>query len=135
MLVQYQSVQFPAPYDLSLGRNPEKVVDEKTPVVVTDPRSPVLNWPNPISSADFDGWVEERGHSFLGSWSSQYTALTETHDPGQAPQRGGLLYTRYGKGNWIYLAYAVYRQLPEAVPGAYRVLADLIAAGKNPGLR
>jgi LmbE family N-acetylglucosaminyl deacetylase len=135
MLVQYQSVQFPAPYDLSLGRNPEKVVDEKTPVVVTDPRSPLLSWPNPITSADFDGWVEERGHSFLGSWSSRYTALTETHDPGQAPQRGGLLYTRYGKGNWIYLAYAVYRQLPEAVPGAYRVLADLIAAGKNPGLR
>ncbi|HZZ39371.1 MAG TPA: PIG-L family deacetylase [Acidobacteriaceae bacterium] len=134
MLVQYQSVQFPAPYDLSLGRNPEKVVDERTPVAVTDPANPLLNWPNRITSADFDGWVEERGHSFLGSWSSQYTALTETQDPGQAPQRGGLLYTRYGKGNWMYLAYAVYRQLPEAVPGAYRLLADLVAAGKNPGL-
>jgi LmbE family N-acetylglucosaminyl deacetylase len=134
MLVQYQSVQFPAPYDLTLGRNPEKVVDEKTPVVLADPASPLLRWPNPITSADFDGWVEERGHSFLSSWSPQYTALTETHDPGQDPQRGGLLYTRYGKGNWIYLAYAVYRQLPEAVPGAYRLLDDLIAAGKNPGL-
>ncbi|MGB7170244.1 MAG: PIG-L family deacetylase [Acidobacteriaceae bacterium] len=134
LLVQYQSVQFPAPYDLSLGRNPEKVVEETTPVVLTSPGSPLLNWPNKITSADFDGWVEERGHSFLASWSPQYTAPTETHDPGQDPQRGGLLYTRYGKGNWMYLAYAVYRQLPEAVPGAYRLLADLIAAGKNPGL-
>ncbi|MGA7521414.1 MAG: PIG-L family deacetylase [Acidobacteriaceae bacterium] len=134
MLVQYQRDLFPAPYDLALGRNPEKVVDETAPVVLTNPASPLLNWPNHITPADFDGWVEERGHAFLESWSPQYTALTETHDPGQDPQRGGLLYTRYGKGNWMYMAYAVYRQLPAAVPGAYRLLADLIAAGKNPGL-
>jgi LmbE family N-acetylglucosaminyl deacetylase len=134
VLVQYQSVQFPAPYPLTLGRNPEKVVDEHTPVVLLDPQSPLLNWPNHITSADFDGWVEERGHSFLGSWSSQYTPLTETHDPGQDPQQGGLIDTHYGKGNWIYLAYAVYRQLPEAVPGPYRLLVNLISAGKNPQL-
>ncbi|HTW44940.1 MAG TPA: hypothetical protein VMD58_05295, partial [Acidobacteriaceae bacterium] len=67
-------------------------------------------------------------------WSPDYTTLTETHDSGQDPQRGGLLYTRYGKGNWMYLAFAVYRQLPEAVPGAYRLLANLIAAGENQAL-
>jgi LmbE family N-acetylglucosaminyl deacetylase len=134
VLVQYQSFQFPAPYPLTLPRNPEKVVDEQAPVTLLDPQSPLLNWPNHITPADFDGWVEERGHSFLGSWSSQYTPLTETHDPGQDPQKGGLLYARYGKGNWIYLAFAVYRQLPEAVPGPYRLLVNLIAAGKNPQL-
>jgi LmbE family N-acetylglucosaminyl deacetylase len=134
VLVQYQSIQFPAPYPLTLPRNPEKVVDEHTPVALLDPQSPVLNWPNRITTADFDGWVEERGHSFLGSWSTQYTPLTETHDPGQDPQRGGLLLARYGKGNWMYLAYAVYRQLPEAVPGPYRLLVNLISAGKNPQL-
>ena len=132
LLVQYQSVQFPAPYTLILGRNPEKVVDENDPVTLLDPQSPILNWPNHISSADFDGWVEERGHSFLQSWSPEYTALTEVHDPGQDPQKSGLLYARYGKGNYFYMAYAVYRQLPEAVPGAYRLLANVIAAGKNP---
>lgn len=135
VLVQYQSVQFPAPYTLALGRNPEKVVDETTPVTILEPQNPLFAWPNRITSADFDGWVEERGHSFLSSWSPQYKPLTETHDPGQDPQQGGLIYTRFGKGNWMYMAYAVYRQLPEAVPGAYRLLANLIAAGKNPGLQ
>jgi hypothetical protein len=131
-LVQYQSVQFPAPYPLTLGRNPEKVVDEHAPVTLLDPNNAVFTWPNHITSADFDGWVEERGHSFLESWSSQFTPLTQVHDPGQDPQQGGLLYAHYGKGNYFYMAYAVYRQLPEAVPGAYRLLANLIAAGKHP---
>jgi LmbE family N-acetylglucosaminyl deacetylase len=132
LLVQYQSVQFPAPYPLTLGRNPEKVVEEKDPVTLLVPDAGVFTWPNHITSADFDGWVEERGHSFLESWSSQYTPLTEVNDPGQDPQKGGLLLAHYGKGTYVYLAYAVYRQLPEAVPGAYRLLANLISAPKNP---
>ncbi|HEX4005844.1 MAG TPA: PIG-L family deacetylase [Acidobacteriaceae bacterium] len=132
VLVQYQSVQFPAPYPVNLGRNPEKVVAENAPVTLLDPQNRLFTWPNAITTADFDGWVEERGHSFLDSWSSQYTALTETHDPGQDPQKGGLLVAHSGKGTWMYMAYAVYRQLPEAIPGAYRLLANLIAAGKTP---
>jgi hypothetical protein len=101
-------------------------------VTLLDPQNSLFTAPNRITPADFDGWVEERGHSFLASWSSQYTPLTETHDPGQDPQKGGLLLARYGKGTWIYVAYAVYRQLPEGVPGAYRLLANLVSAGKNP---
>ena len=132
LVVQYQSNQFPSPYPLTLGRNPEKVVDEHAPVKLLDPNNAVFTWPNPITPADFDGWVEERGHSFLESWSSQYTPLTEVHDSGQDPQQGGLLYAHVGKGNYFYMAYAVYRQLPEAVPGAYRILANLIAVGKKP---
>ncbi len=134
LLMQYQSTAFPAPYPLSLGRNPEKVVNEHDAVTLLDPNNGLFTWPNRITSADFDGWVEERGHSFLDSWSSQYTPLTETQDPGQDPQHGGLLYTRCGKGTYIYMAFAVYRQLPEAVPGAYRLLANLISATKNPSL-
>ena len=132
LVVQYQSTQFPAPYPVTLGGSPEKVVDEQAPVTLLDPTAGVFTWPNRITSADFDGWVEERGHSFLGSWSAEYTPLTEVHDPGQDPQKGGLLEAHYGKGTYFYLAYAVYRQLPEAVPGAYRLLANLVAAGKNP---
>jgi LmbE family N-acetylglucosaminyl deacetylase len=132
LLVQYQSNEFPAPYTLTLGRNPEKVVDEHAPVTLLDPSSPLFTWPNRITSADFDNWVEERGHSFLSSWDSHYTPLTETHDPDQDPQRGGLLVTHYGKGTYIYMSFAVYRQLPEAVPGAYRLLANLVSTSKNP---
>ena len=131
LVVQYQSVQFAAPYTLSLGRNPEKVVDEHAPVTLLDPNAAIFTTPNHITTADFDGWVEERGHSFLASWSTEYTPLTEVHDPGQDVQKGGLIEAHYGKGTWFYMAYAVYRQLPEGVPGAYRLLANLIAA-KNP---
>ena len=96
-----------------------------------DPAHPLFNWPNAITAADFDGWVEERGHSFLDSWDAHYTALTETADPGQDAQRGGLLVAHPGKGTNIYVAYALYRQLPELVPGAYRLLANLLSAGQE----
>ena len=132
LVVQYQSNTFPAPLPLSMGsRLPERVVDEQSPVKLLDPSNPLLNFPNKITTADFDGWVEERGHSFLDSFDPGYTALTETADPGQDPQRGGLIVTHPGKGTYIYVAYALYRQLPELVPGAYRILANLISAGKE----
>ena len=76
--------------------------------------------------------MEERGHSFLETWDSHYSAPTESHDPGQDPQHGGLIRASYGKGTYIYVAYALYRQFPEAVPGAYRILANLISAGNAP---
>jgi LmbE family N-acetylglucosaminyl deacetylase len=132
LVVQYQSNTFPAPLPLSMGsRLPERVVDEQSPVKLLDPSNPLLNFPNRITTADFDGWVEERGHSFLDSFDPGFTALTETADPGQDPQRGGLIVTHPGKGTYIYVAYALYRQLPELVPGAYRILANLVSAGRN----
>jgi hypothetical protein len=76
----------------------------------------------------FDGLPS--GHSFLDSWDAHYMALTETADPGQDAQRGGLLVAHPGKGTYIYVAYALYRQLPELVPGAYRLLANLLSAGQ-----
>jgi LmbE family N-acetylglucosaminyl deacetylase len=129
LIVQYQSGNFPAPFPLSMGgRMAERVVDETAPVKLLEPSNPLLTRPNAINSADFDGWVEERGHSFLDSWDKSYTPLTETEDPGQDPQRGGLLVAHPGKGTYIYVAYALYRQLPELVPGAYRLLANLLSA-------
>ena len=89
-------------------------------------------WPNRITERDFDGWVEERGHGFMESWDPHYEALLETHDPEQDPQKGGLLVARTGKGAYVYVAYALYRELPEGVPGAYRLFANLLSLGKNP---
>jgi hypothetical protein len=113
-----------------MGRMPERVVDEQASVKLLDPTNPLLATPNAISAADFAGWVEERGHGFPDSWDAGYTPLTETADAGQDPQRGGLLVTHLGKGTYIYVAYALYRQLPELVPGAYRLLANLLSAGE-----
>ena len=90
--------------------------------------------PGPTASPQrtFKGWVEERGHSFMHSWDPHYQALTETHDAGQDAQKGGLLYARYGKGAYVYVAYALYRQLPEGIPGAYRLFANLLSLPKAP---
>ncbi|WP_433973318.1 PIG-L family deacetylase [Tunturiibacter lichenicola] len=130
LIVQYNSGSFDyGPYPSSLGSN-ERVVDETAPVKLLMPESPLLSWPNKITQKDFDGWVEERGHGFMGSWDSQYQALLETHDPGQDPQKGGLLVAKTGKGVYVYAAFALYRELPEGVPGAYRLFANLLSLGK-----
>jgi len=128
LIVQYQSNDFPAPFPLSLGRSPEKVVEENAPVKILAPGNPLLTQPNIITAHDFDGWVEERGHSFADTWDTAYTPLTETADQGQDPQRGGLLVAHPGKGTYIYVSFALYRQLPELVPGAWRLLANLLSA-------
>jgi len=138
VVVQYNTVQYnhdfgPYPYTLETSEN-RTVTDENSKVNVLEPNNPAMMWPNKITSADFDGWVEERGHSFMASWDPHYEALVETHDPDQSPQKGGLLYARYGKGVYVYAAFAFYRQLPEGVPGAYRIVANLLSLSQNPNL-
>ena len=83
LLVLYQTNTFPAPLPLAMTGIGERVVDEKAPVKLLDASNPLLTSPNRITSADFDGWFEERGHGFLDHWDPGYTALTETADPGQ----------------------------------------------------
>ena len=129
LLVLYQTNNFPAPLPLAMKGIGERVVDEQASVKLLDPSNPLLTSPNRITAADFDGWFEERGHGFLDHWDPGYTALTETADPGQDPQGGGLLVAHRGKGTYIYVAFALHRQFPELVPGAYRLLANLLSAG------
>ena len=137
VIVQYNTPEYDhnyGPYPYKMGSNPEEVTDENSQVEILAPSNPVFTWPNKITSKDFENWVEERGSKFLVSWDSQYVPLLETHDPGQAPQKGGLVYAQYGKGIYIYNAYAFYRQLPDGVPGAYRIFANMVSLGKNPEL-
>ncbi len=137
LIVQYNTPEFDhnyGPYPYQLSSNPEKVIDERSKVILLQPNYPALTWPNKITVHDFDGWVEERGHGFMRDWDPHYTALTETHDPDQAPQRGGLLVARYGKGFYVYAGYALYRQLPEGVPGAFRIFANLLSLSSNPAI-
>jgi LmbE family N-acetylglucosaminyl deacetylase len=136
-VVQYNTGEYNrnyGPYPYNMANGTERVADETAAVRFLDAQSPVLNWPNRISDRDFAGWMDERGRGFLVSWDGRYEAPLETHDPGQAPQRGGLLYARYGRGLYVYTAFALYRQLPEGVPGAYRLLANLVSLPRNPGL-
>ncbi len=135
MIVQYNTPEFDhnyGPFPYVMGAEPEEVTDERSKVNILEPSNPIFSWPNKISEQDFEGWVEERGSKWMQSWDPRYSALLETHDEGQAVQRGGLLYAKYGKGVYIYNAYAFYRELPEGVPGAYRLFANMISLAKNP---
>jgi LmbE family N-acetylglucosaminyl deacetylase len=136
VIVQYQTPEYDhdyGPYPLSISGDPEKVVEEGNKVTLT-PSDPVLSWPNRITEADFSGWVEERGHGFARTWDPQFVSPTEMHDTDQAPQKGGLLYAPYGKGTYVYLSYAFFREMPDGVPGAFRIMANLLSIGKNPTL-
>jgi LmbE family N-acetylglucosaminyl deacetylase len=137
VIVQYQSGEYDhnfAPYPVTLG-GAERVVEEDGEAQVTIPSDPLLNWPNKITNADFSNWVEERGHGFMESWDPHFIAPTEMHDTNQAPQKGGLVYTTYGKGTYTYLAYAFFREMPEGVPGSFRIMANLLSIGKNTNLK
>jgi LmbE family N-acetylglucosaminyl deacetylase len=130
LIVQYNTPEFDknyGPFPYTMGRNPEEVSEEDSPVRILDPADPVFHSPNQITPTDFDGWVEQRGSKFLTTWDPRYKPLLETQDSGQAPQKGGWLVARHGKGLYIYCAYAWYRQLPFAVPGAVRLFANLIS--------
>ena len=138
MIVQYNTPEFDnnfGPYPYTMGNNPEEVTDEASKVQILDAQNPLFNWPNKISEEDFSGWVEERGSKWMKTWDQHYEALLETHDENQEPQKGGLLYAKYGKGVYIYNAYAFYRQLPESVPGAYRIFANMLSLPKNPAVK
>ena len=106
---------------------------EDAAINILEPNHPVLQWPNRIVLKDFEGWVEQRGSKFLSTWAPAYTPIVSSHDLGQPPQQGGWLTARHGRGNYTYFAYALHRQLPFGIPGAYRILANLISMGRNEG--
>lgn len=116
------------PYPIRVSR--DRVTVEEAPVRFPDPSNPLLKIPNQISEADFKGWVQERGLYFANSWDPHYQPLFECHDPGEKPMEGGTLVTKYGKGAYVFTAYAWFRQLPAGVPGAYRIFANFLSAGK-----
>jgi len=117
----------PFPAELSRAR----VSVEEAAVEILAPQEKVFHYPNEITARDFDGWVQERGLYFMDQWDDHFTPLLSCHDPGEKPQKGGLLLAHYGKGIYIYTGYAFFRQLPAGVPGAVRLYVNLLSAGKQ----
>ena len=108
---------------------------EESPISILAPRHPAFTFPNLISAAYFDGWLQERNLYGFTSFDARYTPLLESADPGEPPQRGAELHARVGKGQYVYTAYAWFRQLEAGVPGAYRLFANLISLSKAPQSR
>ncbi|PTX18166.1 LmbE family N-acetylglucosaminyl deacetylase [Pontibacter mucosus] len=134
LIVQYNTnhalvIPEVGPYPLKLSR--DRVTVEDAEVRFLKPGHPVLNTPNKLSKADFEGWVQERGLYFPNEWSSEYEAILSSNDPGEPARDGGLLVAKYGEGHYIYTGYSFFRELPAGVPGAYRLFANLISLGKG----
>jgi LmbE family N-acetylglucosaminyl deacetylase len=132
LVVQYNTQEYDGnfgPYPYQMTARAEEISEEDAPVEILDPSDPVFQRPNKIDSHDFHGWIEQRGSKFLSMWDSRYKPLLASNDAGQAPQRGGWLVARHGQGLYIYCAYSWYRQIPYAVPGAFRIFANLISLG------
>jgi len=133
MIVQYNTnrglvTDDIAPFDLNLSR--DRVTEEDAEVSFLSPDHPILNSPNKLTKADFDGWVQERGLYFPDSWNKNFTPVLSMHDKNESPKNGSLLVAKYGEGYYIYTGISFFRQFPEAVPGAYRLFANLISIGK-----
>ena len=109
----------------------DRVTVEEAPVTMLVADDPLFHFPNTITARDFDGWVQERGLYFMDTWDNHYQPLLSCADPGEPARNGGLLRARYGKGIYIYAAYAFFRQLPEGVPGAIRLFVNLVSAGHD----
>lgn len=128
MIVQYQrplyAQQNLTPFPAQMG---PRVSDENAKVTILQPMHPIFNTPNKITEADFEGWVQERNLYNFSMMDEKYTGLLESHDEGEAENKGGLVVADIGKGKYVYCSYSLFRQLPAGVPGAYRLLANLLS--------
>lgn len=116
------------PYPLKLSR--DRVTVEEAEVRFLKPQHPVLNQPNKLGPNDFENWVQERGLYFPSEWDPKYQAILSMNDPGETAKDGSLLVSQHGKGHYVYTGISFFRELPAGVPGAYRLLANLIALGQ-----
>ena len=126
-----QYAPYPAKIVTAQGGPLPRITDENSPVKFLKPDDPLLNRPNKITQDDFKGWVQERGLYYWTQFDSKYTPLLAMNDPGEPDLNGALVYARYGKGMYIYTGIAFFRQIPEGVPGAYRLFVNLLSAAQS----
>lgn len=132
LIVQYNTNSFAGPLKEQISPVPfklsrDRVTIEEAPVGFLLPEHPVLNFPNKITNADFDGWIQERGIYFASEIDSSFQCPLSMNDPGEKPNKGSLIIAKYGKGNYIYTGLAFFRELPAGVPGAYRLFANILS--------
>ena len=117
------------PYPFTISNT--RVTDENAKVDFLKPSHPVLNFPNKISDQDFDGWVQERGIYFANELDPKYETVLSMHDAGEQARDNSLIMADYGSGKFVYTGLVFFRELPAGVPGAYRLLANIIALNKK----
>ncbi|HET6995582.1 MAG TPA: PIG-L family deacetylase [Chitinophagaceae bacterium] len=122
-----------SPYNFNIGRL-NRITDENAPVTLLKPNHPVFNFPNKITQDDFKGWIQERSIYHAVQWdTAKYETVIAMNDPGEKPEEGSLIIAKYGKGVFVYTGIVFFRELPAGVPGAYRLLANIIALNRKKG--
>jgi hypothetical protein len=114
------------PYPIKLTQPAARVTDENAAVTFTDPQSPLLNAPNKITQDDFKGWVQERSTYMPSTFDAHYRTMLSMSDAGELPNSAGILVAPYGRGTYIYVTLALFRQLPAGVTGGARIFANLL---------
>lgn len=135
LIVQYNTNSWAGPLSSDIGPykfkiTRERITDEEAKVNFELPNHPVLNTPNKITDKDFEGWIQERSIYHAGDWDSNYVAPLSMADPGEKNNKGALIIAKHGKGHFVYSGLVFFRQLPAGVPGAYRLLVNMIELGK-----
>lgn len=135
LVVQYNTNNFLGSINFSLGPYPfkvsrDRVTVEEAPVTFVEPSHPLLQSPNKITDKDFEGWIQERGIYFASDWDKNYETIISMNDPSEKVSEGSVIYCKYGKGNFVYTGLSFFRELPAGVPGAYRLLVNMMNAGK-----
>ncbi|MEO5777459.1 MAG: PIG-L family deacetylase [Flavobacterium sp.] len=133
MIVQYNTTddlvtKDMSPFPLKISR--DRVTEENAEMRFLNPKHPVLNYPNKITADDFKDWKQEQGLNYPNEWDAAFTPILSSNDKGEKPKNGALLIAKYGKGNYVYTGLSFFRELPEGVSGAFRLLANIIAIGK-----
>jgi LmbE family N-acetylglucosaminyl deacetylase len=133
MIVQYNTTddlvtKDVAPYPLKISR--DRVTEENAKVDFLAPNHPILNSPNKITSKDFEGWTQEQGLYYPNEFDAAFTPILSASDKGESAKKGALLVAKHGKGNYVYTGISFFRELPEGVAGAYRLLANIISIGQ-----
>jgi LmbE family N-acetylglucosaminyl deacetylase len=116
------------PYPLKLSA--DRVTVENAAITFLSPKQPLLNAPNKITAKDFEGWVQEQGLYYPSTWDPKYQTVISSHDPGETAKESAILVADYGKGHYIYTGLSLFRELPAGVPGAYRLLTNMVSLGK-----
>lgn len=119
------------PYQISISRPHDRVTEEDAPITVIDASATILRKPNAISAADFNAWVQERSLYMPRTFDAHYHPLVELNDPGEQPNKGGILVTPYGRGMYVYTTLAFFRQLPAGVGGAARLFVNLLSLNQS----
>jgi hypothetical protein len=134
MIVQYNTTddlvtKDLAPYPLKISR--DRVTEENAEVRFLVPEHPILNYPNKLSSKDFEGWKQEQGLYYPNDFDKAFTAILSANDKGEKPKNGAIIAAKYGNGNYIYTGLSFFRELPEGVSGAFKLMANMISIGNK----